>query len=344
MSTPRTPAAFAHSRGYLDTASYGLPSWETARALRRAAGTWETGAFAPEQADAAVERLRAAFGALVGVPSTSVALAGSTSQVVGMVAASLPEGARVLVADGDFGSLVRPFLADPRLRVRSLPLEALVDAITPAVDLVAVSAVQSRDGRLIDLEALHEASRRAGARTVVDATQATPWLPVDAERFDVVVVSAYKWLNAPRGLALAAIHPDATWLRPVYASWYGSDSPWENLYAPLGLSHGARRFDSSPPWQLCEAGALALEFHARQDSRQVHDHCVGLADAFCEEVGLAPTGSAIVTLAAEADRLRAAGVRASERAGRVRLSFHVYNDEVDVQRAATALRPVVAAA
>ncbi|GMA35907.1 aminotransferase class V-fold PLP-dependent enzyme [Demequina litorisediminis] len=295
---------------------------------------WESADLDPRDADAAVERCRRAFGVLVGSPAADVTLAGSTSQVVGMVAASLPRGARVLVAEGDFGSVLRPFASDPDLSVESVPLEALVDRVRPGIDLVAVSAVQSRDGRILDLDALAAAADAAGARTLIDVTQACPWLRIDAARFDVVVASAYKWLNAPRGITLAAVRPAAlAWVRPVAASWYGSDDPWASLYAVEGLSASARRLDTSPPWQLCEAAAVALELHAAEDLAALHQHGPSLADAFRAEVGMAPTGSAIVSLIAEPCDLAAAGIRAASRAGRVRLGFHVHNDAIDVQRA-----------
>lgn len=63
-------------------------------------------------------------------------------------AASLPDGARVLTAEGEFASLLFPFLAHARrgVTVEELALEQLPDLQGPA-DLVAVSAVQSSDGR-----------------------------------------------------------------------------------------------------------------------------------------------------------------------------------------------------
>jgi len=52
------------------------------------------------------------------------------------------------------------------------------------------------------------------------------------------------------------------------------------------------------------------------------------------------TGSAIVSAAADGtvpDRLAAAGIAAATRAGRLRLSFHVCNDEDDLDRAVATL-------
>jgi len=70
-------------------------------------------------------------------------------------------------------------------------------------------------------------------------------------------------------------------------------------------------------------------------------HDLALAARLREGLGLPPAASAIVALDANPDaarRLAAAGVRCATRAGRVRLSFHLYNTEDDVDRALAALR------
>ena len=71
----------------------------------------------------------------------------------------------------------------------------------------------------------------------------------------------------------------------------------------------------------------------------IHRHDVGLADAFRARLGLPPGDSAIVSVAATGalERLRAAGIRASVRAGAVRVSFHLHNTEADVDAVARAL-------
>jgi selenocysteine lyase/cysteine desulfurase len=339
MMNPDIAAAYPRVPGYLDTASYGLPARATVAALKGAADNWAAAATDIPAADDAVDRMRAAYATLVGARARDIAFAGSVSQVVGMVAASLPAGARVLAVEGDFSSVLFPFIADPRIDVTLVTLDQLVDAVVPGIDLVAVSAVQSADGRVADLTGLAMAARIAGAHTLIDASHAAGWLPLHARDFDVVVSAAYKWLNAPRGITLAAIHPEATWIRPVNASWYGADKPWEALYGPpFQASVTARRFDTSPPWQLAEAGAIALEILARQDVTKTYAYVVDLANAFRDGMGLAPSTSAIVSVPGVDPRdLAAAGVRASARSGRARLGFYVYNDEDDALAALRAL-------
>lgn len=332
-------ARYPHIPGYLDTASYGLPAHATSTALVNAAHDWSIAATDPYALDATVDRMRAAYASIVGAQATDVALGGSVSQMVGMVAASLPDGARVLAVERDFGSVVYPFLTDPRLNVTLVPLERLVDEVRPGLDLVAVSAAQSSDGRVVDLTALAMAAHAAGVKTLIDVSQSAGWLPIHARDFDVVVAGAYKWLTCPRGIALAAIHPGATWIRPVCASWYGSDDPWNSLYGPdITFSAHARRLDTSPPWQLVEAAAVALETLAAQNVYSAYTYCTGLANDLRAELGMPSSNSAILSVSGiEAQSFADAGVRASARAGHARLGFYIYNDADDVALAARVL-------
>ncbi|WP_062467581.1 aminotransferase class V-fold PLP-dependent enzyme [Demequina maris] len=333
-------SSFRRVPGYLDTPSYGLPARATATALRRATRAWEHGELDPAALDGSVDRMRAAYASLVGAEPEDVALASTTSQVVGMVAASLPDGARVLVARGDFASVPLPFVHDPRLDVRVVPLDRIVAETARGADLVAVSAVQSSDGTVLDLAALAMAARVAGVRTLVDVSHAAGWMPLVARDFDVVVASAYKWLGTPRGIALAAVRPEASWVRPVSASWYGSDAPWQSLYGhDVELSAASRRLDISPPWQLVEAGAVALELLAAQGAEAIGRHSVGLANEFRARVGLPAGESPIVAIdGVDPAALARVGVKAAARGGRARLGFYVYNDERDVEAAASAVR------
>ena len=338
MARPLPATSFPDAATHLNTASVGVPSLAAVEALRRSADTWASGRCETDVWAGFVERIRAAFGALVGVDRDRVAIAGTVSHVVGMAAASLAPGSQVLCVADDFTSVTYPFLADPRLRVTLVSFDELIDSVRPGIDLVAVSAVRSNDGRVLDLDALEEAATLAGARTLVDATHGTGWLPIDAARFDVVVSAAYKWLLAPRGISCAAISPRATWLRPVYANWSATDDPWGSLYGPdVRLSGGARRFDSSPPWPLLEPAAISLELLAGVGPERMGAWSVGLANALRSEIGLAESNSPILSLPGEPDALISAGLSVASRAGRVRLSFYGYNDDESVERAARAL-------
>jgi selenocysteine lyase/cysteine desulfurase len=337
-----TTGDFPGARGYLDTATLGLPCAATLAELQLTLADWQAGTARPAAYDDHVRRSREAFARLAGIPADCVAAAGQVSSFVALVAASLPAGARVLAPEGEFTSVLFPFLARGDLRVTLAPLASLPDAVTPETALVAFSAVQSADGAVADREAIRAAAVAAGARTLVDVTQAAGWQPIAAQDADYLVCGTYKWLLSPRGTAfLAGSRERLEELPALHAGWYAGADPWTSIYgAPLRLAENARRLDLSPAW-LCWAGtAPALEFVERLGVAAIGAHDVALAARVRAAAGLPENGSAIVSLPlddAASERLRAAGARFSVRDGRARLSFHLYSDDTDVDLVLTAL-------
>lgn len=333
--------------GYCNTASVGIPPRAAVAALRRCLDDWEAGTVDIRSFDDDVRRAREAFALLAGTQVDAVAMPGAASITAGVVAASLPDGARVLCAREDFTSVLFPFLVDDRLEVMVVPLDQLLDRITSAVDVIAVSAVQSADGRVLDLDVLAEAAAAAGARTYLDITQAVGWLPIGADRFDVTACAAYKWLCAPRGVGFSTVRADVDWLVPRLAGWYAGDEPWTSLYGPpLRLARDARRYTVSPAWFDVAAAAEALEALVAVGVDRVGAHDVALADRCRRALGLAEGDSPIVSVATDGDpsaAFAAAGITAASRAGRTRLSFHLSNvDDDDGERVAAVLRPHLA--
>jgi selenocysteine lyase/cysteine desulfurase len=325
--------------GYLSTASIGVPAEPAAAAVLAAVRDWAAGRAVPTDFDRPTATARAAFAALAGFPVERVALGAAASELVGLVAASLPDRSRVLVAEGDFTSVSWPFAVqrDRGVVVDEAPLERLAE-LAPGYDWVAVSVVQSADGRVADLAGLR-AARAAGCRVLLDATQALGWFDADLSWADAVVAAGYKWLLCPRGAAWMALGPE---LDPVprLAGWWAGEDPWDSVYGlPVRLAGGARALDLSPVWLAQVGAAVAVPWLAGLDRAAVHAHCVGLADAFRAGLGMPPAGSAIVSVPREGavPRLAAAGLTVSARAGAARLAFALYNTPADVERALAVL-------
>lgn len=334
---------FPPAAGHLDAATSGMPPTASVAATRDALAMWAGGQIDGPSFDRYVERSRTAFAQLLGVGAADVACAAQVSPFAGLVAASLPEGAEVVVAEGDFTSVLFPMLAQERrgVRVREVPLERIAEAIDSRTALVAVSAVQSADGRLVDLDALAAAAHHHGTDVFLDATQAAGWLPIDGTKFTYVAAGAYKWLLSPRGTALMSVRPDAVdKLIPHTAGWYAAEEPWDTCYGgPLRLPPTAKRFDTSPAW-MCWAGtAPSLELVASLGAEAIGAYDVALANRLREGLGQAPSASPIVIANVEGaeEKLRRTGVRASVRAGNVRISCHVPATTRDVDRALDAL-------
>ena len=196
---------FGEPRGYLAVASIGIPPRSAVEALRADLDAWSVGWRDPQGYDAGIERARASYGTLVNVPPSRIAQGSQTSVLASLVAAAVPAGAEVLCIDGDFSSIMFPFLQRPDIRVRTVPLAALAESITDDTWLVVFSLVQSATGEVSDGAAIVEAAARVGAYTMCDFTQAAGVMPVDASPYDVTVCHTYKWLCAPRGVAFMTL-------------------------------------------------------------------------------------------------------------------------------------------
>ena len=335
---------FGDPRGYLAVASIGLPPRIAVEALTADLAAWQAAQRDPQGYDVVIANTRAHYARLVGVPESRVAAGSQTSVLTSIVAAAVPDGAEVLVADGDFSSIVFPFLQRPGIRVRSVPLEALADSIAADTWLVAFSLVQSATGVVADVPALLEATARTGTLTLCDFTQAAGVHPVDASLFDATVCHSYKWLCAPRGVAFLTVGERIDpLLIPLQAGWYAGDDVWQSVYGPtMNLAHDARRFDVSPAWQAWIGAEQSIGLFAGLDIAEVWERCAGLGDQLCDALGIPQQHQAIVTWPdASGHDLRIlidAGIRVSGRAGRLRASFHLWNDPTDVTAVIRALK------
>lgn len=345
LSLADARAGFSGGRGYLAACAMGLPTRGTLEALATDAASWAAGHAGPAVYAPLIEQTRAAYAGLVGVRADRVAIGSQTSVMAGMLAASVPDGAEVLCVDGDFSSMVFPFLAQEHrgVTVRHVPVHALASSLSEDTWLVAFSLVQSATGEIANVDGILRSAAEHGTRTFCDTTQAAGWLPVDAARFDATVCHAYKWLCSPRGVAFLTVAENfQPQLRAVNAGWYAGRDVWGSCYGPeMDLADDARCFDVSPAWPAWVGARPAIELFAGLDMNAVREHAVGLGDAFCVGLGVESLGQAIVAWpdadGSDLARLTAAGLSASGRAGRARVAFHLWNDQGDVEAALRAL-------
>jgi len=344
----------AADRAYLDTATYGLAPLPTTEAMRRALSDWESGtARWIEDWDVVAEAARSRYADIVGVAARNVSLVPSASVGVGTVAASLPTGCRVLVAEQEFTSLLFPLLVAERrgADVIEAPVARLAERIDRHTHLVAFSLVSMQTGEVAPIADIVSAAHAAGARVLVDATHGVPFVDPLAASADFVVSAAYKHLLCPRGTAFLTVRDERLdELVPWNANWRSADDPYGRYVGgPLSLSEGAARFDPSTAWHLWigAAASLALIDAWRRSGglQAVRQQATSLA----ERLGLAPTGSSIVAAPVrDMTEARAALDRARVKAGvhtaAVRLSCHVYTTDDDIDRAVGALAPLLAPA
>lgn len=340
----RARGKFGEARGYLDAASSGIPTRETVAALESDLDMWASAQRDPQDYDPIVARTRADYARLVGVAPDRVATGSQTSVLTSVIAAAVPSGAEVLCVDGDASSLVFPFLQRHGIRVRHVPIERLADSIEDDTWLVVFSHIQPATGVVADVSAIVDAASHQAAYTLCDMTQSAGVHPVDASLFDATVCHAYTWLCSPRGAAFLTLSTRfQKLLTPVQAGWYAGDDVWQSCYGPaMHLASTARQFDVSPVWQAWVGAEPAVRMFAELDMNDVWSHASGLGDKLCDALGIPQQHQAIVTWAdrehADLQKLLAAGIRASGRAGRLRASFHLWNTEDDVAAVVRALR------
>jgi selenocysteine lyase/cysteine desulfurase len=348
---------------YLNTASYGLPPDTVADCVRQAVDDWANGRVDFYHWEGAGERARSSFARLIGGSPDGVALVPTVAMAVAQIAERIPAQTRtnIVVGHSEFRSNLYPWLVQERrgLELRLVEfrdggpdLDGLIAAIDENTALVAVSAVQSASGYRIDLETLGQACRERGARLFVDATQAVGVFDQPLEVIDYLAVGAYKWLLGPRGASFLYVRPElAADIDPVFPGWRSTEKRFTDFYGPpLEFSPRALRFDTGLAYFAWVGLAESLEFLLEIGIDQIRQRDVQLAELFCQrlpQVGLEPlfgptTRSQIVSLKVPnadetKERLRERKVVAAVRGPYLRVSFHLYNDESDVDAVIAAL-------
>jgi selenocysteine lyase/cysteine desulfurase len=348
--------AFAPAAGsiYLDAATYGLPPRPTVTAMRRMLSRWQSGRGDwREDWDGCADAARGDFAALLGAPAGSVSLIPAASVGVGLIAATLRAGDEVVVPDDEFTSVLFPLLVarqEHGAAVRAVPFERLPEAIRPGTRLVATSLVQSQSGRVAPLDRLAAAAAAHGALVLLDVTQALPFVPLGPwlDRVDYVVCAAYKHLLCPRGTGFLYVRPERRESLPaLFAGWRAADRPYERYYGgDLTLAPDGARFDVSAAWIAWVGAAESLRLLNRWRGEGALEDVLALTRRLAGALGLPPPGASVLSVpvadaAAAAAALRAAGIRASVRAGAVRFSPHVYNSPRQVLAAARVVAPFV---
>ncbi|MFF0276578.1 aminotransferase class V-fold PLP-dependent enzyme [Streptomyces sp. NPDC004330] len=343
LEEPLGGAEFAPKNTYLNTSTCGLLPRRTIDAITLLAEETAAGRPGGSGDFEIVAEARATYGRLVGVPAERVAVGSSVGVHCGMIAQSMPAGAEVLFAEGDFSSVITPFTIRGDLRTRFVPLERLAESVGPDTALVALSSVQSADGRTADLPAVRAAAAAHGARTLLDATQSAGWLPLRAGEWDYTVAGGYKYLLCPRGASFLTVTEEAQdSLVPIHANWVTGEEMWANSYGPVReLARSARRFDEPPAFLSYYGAARSLALLEEVGIERIEAHNKGLAARFRSglvALGHAPvvddsTVVAVPGLGDRAEALREAEVLLSVRAGNLRASFHLYNTAADVDRA-----------
>jgi cysteine desulfurase/selenocysteine lyase len=312
------------------------------------------------------ERVRGLAAQLLGARDAhEVAFIENTSSGLSLMAEGLDwqPGDNVVGADFEFPSNIYPWmnLASRGVEFRRAPErdgridpEELLALIDERTRMLALSWVQYASGFRSDLARLGSACRERGVLFVVDVIQGLGALPihVEDEFVDVAVASSHKWLLGAEGIGVLYVSDRVVeQVRPVRAGWRSVRELFQWADFDLTWGEGAKRFESG---SLNVYGIVALggslEILLEAGAERIEPHVLALAergaqgfrDLGFEIVSSRAAGetSGIVTAvppggqdAAEiAKRLNARNVVLAARAGRLRISPHLYNTAEEIDR------------
>lgn len=309
-----------------------------------------------------IEDARAGMARLWGVAAADIGFVSNVAEGVAIVAESIDwrEGDSIAIDANEYPSVVAPIAMrrNPAIalrQARGTEPDRLSGCVDGSTRIIAVSYVSYLTGERVDLHALRALADSAGALLLVDFTQASGYLPIEASIADFAFSACYKWMLGITGVAIAY------WNRARQPDWAPSSAGWHSL-APgsrgydtvPALKPDAMRFTRGNPAH-CPIYVLnsALSYLSQFDMRDVQAHVQTLTVALLNELAASqvpvmtpgdpsrhgasvciasPRASAIV------DALYAQGVYAWNGQGRVRISFHGYNSLADAERTALALR------
>jgi cysteine desulfurase/selenocysteine lyase len=312
--------------------------------------------------EAEIEAARAGMAGLWGVSSADIGFVSNVAEGVSIVAESLDwrDGDSICIDANEYPSVVGPIAMrrNPVIalrQARGVEADRLAACVDGSTRIIAASYVSYLTGERVDLPALRRLADSVGALLLVDFTQASGYLPIEAALADFAFSACYKWMLGITGVAVAY------WNRVRQPDWIPASAGWHSFAAGSrgydtlpALKPDAMRFTRGNPAH-CPIYVLnsALSYLSQFDMHDVQRHVQTLTVALLEELAASqitvmtpgdpvrhgasvciasPRATAIV------DALHAQGVSAWNGQGRIRFSFHGYNAMSDVERIIAALR------
>jgi len=355
---------------WLNTAHQGaLPRIAAEAASEAVEWKLEPSRLTSERFATVPDRVRRAAARWIGADAADVFLTNGASLGLHEIAHGmrLDAGDDVLLMRGDFPSNVLPWLAhrERGVSVRRieplnhvLEVEEIAQALRPETRVVCLSWVHSFSGWTLEIDKIAALCREAGARLVVNVSQALGARPFDVRRsgIDALVCAGWKWLCGPYGVGFGWLRPEfRRELQPTQRYWLSQQSAddlgSDRDPADEEPADSIRRFDlfgtanffNFHPWgaaldYLLEQGAEVIEAHDRSLVRRLLD---GLPTAYRTISPAADERRSTLVLFSHREPSRNeaiyrdfvdARIHTAFRRGAIRVAPHLYNDESQIDR------------
>jgi selenocysteine lyase/cysteine desulfurase len=355
-------------RIYVNSCSQGALSLDVETAIHEFTASWHDGGSPWELWVEKVEELRGVFAATIGADRDEIAVMPSASAGINAVASALDFHAGrsgVTMGEFEFPTMAQVWLAQQRRGAvvqwaRAAGDRLDVSAYAAVVDertlIVPATHVCFRNGHKTDIAALTALCHSRGAYVFLDDYQRTGSGPIDVHALDVdfMVTGCLKYLLAAAGVGFLYVRRDLIErLEPTVTGWFGRINPFAFRIDAIDWSPTASRFESGTPPVLSAYAALGgLSLLNRIGYDVVGAHVERLVERYraaAEAGGFvvktpaepARRGPLVVVESLDApqmvSRLAARGIVASCRGNGLRVSFHAYNNEEDVDAVVSAL-------
>jgi selenocysteine lyase/cysteine desulfurase len=358
-------------RVYVNTCSQGALSTDVDQAMRAYLKSWHESGSPWEMWVDEVEHLRARFAASIGADTEEIAVMPSASAGINAIASALRfEGPRshVVIGDFEFPTMAQIWLAQQsrgaiirRAHAKAespdtLPVEAYDSVIDERTRIVPATHVCFRNGHKTDIARLTRLAHERGAYVFLDDYQRTGSGPIDVHALgvDFMVTGCLKYMLAAAGIGFLYVRRDLIErFEPTVTGWFGRVNPFAFRIDALDWPKGANRFASgTPPIPSAYAALAALtlldelgyDAVGRQVEHLASRYAAAAADAgFVVRTPAAPDrrGPLVVVQCVDGpavvEKLAARGIVASCRGNGLRVAFHAYNTEGDVDEVVRAL-------
>ena len=280
-------------------------------------------------------------------------------------------GDNVILPDHEFPSNIYPWkaLESRGVEVRIVELDGdrvdanrIADACDERTRIVSVSWIGYSSGHRINVAEISDAVHSKGALFFLDAIQGLGVFPLDVQEMgvDFYAADGHKWLLGPEGAGVFYCRRDLLErLRPMNVGWNSVKQGNDFSNVKLDVRNEARRYEGGTQNMVGFIGLnaslnLLKESGLGPKHSAVGEQVLRYSDRVCEvltEHGAAVKSdrsssakSGIVSFevdgkpAAEIKSMMLSrGVVVSERGGRLRISAHCYNNELDLDKLADCL-------
>lgn len=305
------------------------------------------------------EAARAQFARFIGAMPDEVAVVPYASAGINSVASALTfeQRKKVVLGEFEFPTMGHIWLAQQKRGAQiefvpasgdAIPLGGYERAIDRKTLIVPITGICFMNGFRSPVKEIVKLAHANGALAMLDDYQdcGTRLVNVRAANLDFYVTGTLKYLLGPPGLAFLYVRKELIEsLRPTISGWFAQTSPFAFDVKHFDLAPSARRFEAgSPTIPNIYAAMRGVQLLQEIGLGNVSAHIAGLVHvllAGAQKLGLRAktpqdsVGPLCVLQCKDApalvQKLAASGIVCSSRHDGLRLSFHVYNTQSDVE-------------